>query len=110
MAAKNKNQPHVYDANLDPQSDLQNFFEGDNLVVATRFFRNAELFQQLENLVIPSLLDSGLANRRILRIWSAGCSDGRESYSLVMAARRILDEAGHPDLAVRVRGSDLSRP
>jgi len=110
MSARDKNQPHVYDANLDPQSDLQNFFEGDNLVVATRFFRNAELFQQLEKLVIPSLLDKGLAKRGILRIWSAGCSDGRETYSLAMAARRILDQAGHPDLAVQVRGSDLSRP
>ncbi len=110
MVSQSKQEPHVYDANLDPKSDLQNFFEGDNLVVATRFFRNVELFQQLETLVIPSLLESGLAKRKILRIWSAGCSDGREPYSLAMATRRILDELGYPRLDVHVRGSDLSRP
>ena len=110
MVSRNKPEPHVYDANLNPKSDLQNFFEGDNLVVATRFFRNVELFQQLETLVIPSLLESGLAKRRVLRIWSAGCSDGRESYSLAMASRRILDELGYPKILVHVRGSDLSRP
>ena len=110
MVSQNKSEPHVYDANLNPKSDLQNFFEGDNLVVATRFFRNVELFQQLETLVIPSLLESGLAKRKILRIWSAGCSDGREPYSLAMAARRILDDLGYPRLDIHVRGSDLSRP
>jgi chemotaxis methyl-accepting protein methylase len=110
MAVKSKNEKHVYDANLDPQSDLQRFFEGDNLVVATRFFRNAELFRHLGTMVIPNLLKSGLQGRGSLHIWSAGCSDGREAYSLAMAARTILDDRGRQDVAVKVRGSDLSRP
>ncbi len=110
MVAKNQNEKHVYDANLDSQSDLQRFFESDNLVVATRFFRNAELFRHLGTMVIPNLLKSGLQGRGSLHIWSAGCSDGREAYSLAMAARTILDDLGCQDVAVKVRGSDLSRP
>ena len=109
MADTNKNERHVYDANLDSHSDLQRFFEGDNLVVATRFFRNAALFEQLRSMVIPNLLNSGLQGRGTLHIWSAGCSDGRESYSLAMAARNSLDDLGYQGVAVRVRGSDLSR-
>ena len=40
---------HVYDAKLDASSDLQSFFESDNLVVATRFFRNPPLIADLED-------------------------------------------------------------
>lgn len=101
---------HVYDANLDAKSKLQEFFEGDSLVVATRFFRNKMLFQQLEVVVIPRLLQGGLAHRKTMHIWSAGCSDGRETYSLAVVARRTLDQLGHKGIRLQVRGSDLSRP
>ncbi len=102
--------PHVYDANLDDSSALQDFFEDSNLVVATRFFRHKELFRQLQGVVIPRLLRGSLPRRRVLRIWSAGCSDGRETYSLAMAARQALDGRGHQLIRISVRGSDLSRP
>lgn len=101
---------HVYDANLDGGSALQDFFEGDSLTVATRFFRNKVFFQQLEEVVIPQLLQGGLAHRKIVHIWSAGCSDGRETYSLAVAVRRILDQLGHKRIQLQLRGSDLSRP
>ena len=108
--AKAEENVHVYDANLDAGSALQDFFEGDSLTVATRFFRNKLLFQQLEEVVIPQLLQGGLAYRKVVHIWSAGCSDGRETYSLAVAARRILDRLGHKGIRLQVRGSDLSRP
>lgn len=110
LVSRDKNEKHVYDANLDSHSDLQRFFEEGKLVVATRFFRNRELFRQLETMVIPNLLNSGLQGRGALHIWSAGCSDGRETYSLAMAARTILDDLKCRDVVVKVRGSDLSRP
>ena len=103
-------QPHVYDANLNARSDLQKFFEDSSLVVATQFFRNETLFRQLQEFLIPWLLKKGLARRKVLRIWSAGCSDGRETYSLAMAARNALDGLGHRRLKAIVRGSDVSRP
>jgi chemotaxis methyl-accepting protein methylase len=102
--------PHVYDAKLAGDSPLQDFFEQNRLTVATRFFRNAEMFEQLETTVIPWLLENGLVNREVLRIWSAGCSDGRETYSLAMAVRRALDKQGQKSVSVMIRGSDLSRP
>lgn len=108
--AKAEENVHVYDAKLDAGSALQDFFEGDCLVVATRFFRNKVLFQQLEEVVIPQLLQGGLAHRKVMHIWSAGCSDGRETYSLAVAARRTLNQLGHKGIRLQVRGSDLSRP
>ena len=108
--AKAEENVHVYDANLDGGSALQDFFEGDSLTVATRFFRNKVFVLQLEEVVIPQLLKEGLARRKVVHIWSAGCSDGRETYSLAIAARRILDQLGHTGIRLQVRGSDLSRP
>lgn len=106
---KTADKPHVYDANLNDSSALQDFFEDSSLVVATRFFRNKELFQQLQEVVIPRLLQGSLPRRKILRIWSAGSSDGRETYSLAMVARRALDDRDYRFIRVLVRGSDLNR-
>jgi chemotaxis protein methyltransferase CheR len=46
----------------------------------TSFFRDADKFQVLEKQVLPPLLAAG----RALNIWSAGCSDGPEPYTLAM--------------------------
>jgi chemotaxis methyl-accepting protein methylase len=107
--ANTKPDPHVYDANLNFDADLQEFFENDSLVIATRFFRNKELFAQLVNQIVPEMVERGLSTPDELRIWSAGCSDGRETYSLVMAVRKKLDELGHSNVRILARGSDLNR-
>ncbi len=108
--SKTKTYTHVYDANLNFDADLQEFFENDSLVIATRFFRNKELFAQLVNEIVPELMDRGLRTPNELRIWSAGCSDGRETYSLVMAVRKKLDELDYSNVRIAARGSDLNRP
>ena len=100
---------HVYDAKLDASSDLQSFFESDNLVVATRFFRNPPLIADLEERLVPALLKGPLRHERELRIWCAGCSDGREAYSFAMVTNRALERQNRT-MDVDVRGSDLSRP
>ena len=105
-----KTKTHVYDAKLKFDANLQEFFENDSLVVATRFFRNTELFAQLVDQIVPELLERGLPTQYELRIWSAGCSDGRETYSLVMAIRKKLDELGQSKVRIMARGSDLNRP
>ena len=100
---------HVYDANLDASSDLQSFFESDNLVIATRFFRNPPLIADMEEILVPALLKGPLKKERKLRIWCAGCSDGREAYSFAIAANRALKRQNRR-MDVEVRGSDLNRP
>lgn len=101
---------HVYDANLKPGADLQKFFESDNLVIATKFLRNLDLFDKLESQIIPELLDGPIKQNGTLRIWSAGCSDGRECYSLAMVANRVLQKLDRGDVEISVLGSDVSRP
>ncbi len=52
----------------------------------TFFFRENHHFEYLAEQVIPSLLISNAASRKI-RIWSAGCSTGEEPYSIAITLK-----------------------
>jgi chemotaxis protein methyltransferase CheR len=54
----------------------------------TFFFRDKIPFDQLSEVVIPSLLRAR-ASRRSLRIWSAACSTGQEPYSIAMCLKEF---------------------
>ncbi len=57
------------------------------LIGVTEFFREPAVFSYLDEVVLPKLTPGGAG----LRIWSAGCSDGAELYSVAMLlARRGL--------------------
>jgi chemotaxis protein methyltransferase CheR len=68
----------------------------------TLFFRDFHPFEALRSTVIPSFLAARPDGR--LRIWSAACSTGQETYSLA-----ILFEEHFPDIAANVQiiGTDL---
>jgi chemotaxis protein methyltransferase CheR len=71
----------------------------------TWFFRYEGHFTALENLVLPDLLahKKKKSNHR-LRVWSAGCSTGEETYSVAM----LLADKLPPDFSLEIVGSDLS--
>jgi chemotaxis protein methyltransferase CheR len=73
----------------------------------TYFFRNGPQMRALREQVLPDLVRRAAAERRELRIWSAGCSTGEEPYSLAMLALETMEELG---LFVRacVVGTDVS--
>jgi chemotaxis protein methyltransferase CheR len=73
-----------YSKLLDQPAKLQEFLDFFTINVS-EFFRIPEKFQYLEKQVLPELLRRG---GREVRVWSAGCSNGAEPYSMAM----ILDE------------------
>jgi chemotaxis protein methyltransferase CheR len=72
----------------------------------TFFFRYREQFDALERVVIPEVMTRNHARRR-LSLWSAGCSNGAEPYSLSIL---LLRRFGVPlmDWTVDILGSDIS--
>jgi chemotaxis methyl-accepting protein methylase len=57
---------------------------GALLLGVTEFFRDAPVFEVIER-ELPALLAAADAGgKRPLRVWSAGCSDGAELYSVAM--------------------------
>jgi chemotaxis protein methyltransferase CheR len=60
-------------------------------MVVSGLFRDAEQFELLERKLLPPAIGA----RRQLRVWSAGCADGSELYSvgIVLAQMDLLDNA-----------------
>jgi len=71
----------------------------DLLITVTNFFRDPEVFAELEETVIPSLFE-GKTLEDELRVWSVGCATGEEAYSLAIL---LLEEAGRRDDPPRIQ-------
>lgn len=70
----------------------------------THFFRERHHFDYLERDILPPLLESAKAGRRV-RIWSAGCSTGQEAYSIAATILQLVPNAETYD--VKVLASDI---
>ena len=69
----------------------------------TSWFRDREPFSALTDAVLPELVRSRAATRK-LRLWSAASSSGQEAYSLAIT----LQEALPPGWSYEIVGSDIS--
>jgi len=82
---------------------LQQFLDYLTINV-TYFFRDPEQFQELRQTVLPALLQSG----RELFIWSAGCANGSEAYSLKMLLHELAPAARTYLLATDIDRASLA--
>jgi two-component system CheB/CheR fusion protein len=76
----------------DEPTELDKLYQ-DLLIGVTQFFRDPEAFAALETDVIPKLVDN-LKQNEELRVWTAGCATGEESYSLAMLFLEAFERAG----------------
>jgi chemotaxis protein methyltransferase CheR len=54
-------------------------------VTISRFYRDQDVFLCLESKVLPSLVQTLVRNgKSVLRMWSAGCASGEESYTMAI--------------------------
>lgn len=71
----------------------------------SQFFRNPSTYCTLEQQVLPDLICRVRAlGRNELRLWSAGCAGGEESYSLAL----LMTELAPAGMTVKILGSDVS--
>jgi chemotaxis protein methyltransferase CheR len=69
----------------------------------SHFFRENHHFELFRSRVLPALVEGARRGQRV-RVWSAGCANGQEPYSIAMT----MLEAGMPrDADVRVLGTDI---
>jgi chemotaxis protein methyltransferase CheR len=69
----------------------------------TSFFRDLRIFRRLKDEVLPELARQRGEGQPI-RLWSAGCGAGQETYSLAF----LVEEAELPAGGVEILGTDLS--
>jgi two-component system, chemotaxis family, CheB/CheR fusion protein len=67
------------------------------LIGVTAFFRDPEVWQDLQDQVLPVLIGRQAAAAGPMRAWVAGCSTGEEAYSLAMAFTEVLDTLPAPE-------------
>lgn len=97
----------------------------DFFIGVTDFFRDKEIWEVVRGKILPGIvacrtLDVGSNNntsyvlhptshvtQNTLRVWSAGCSTGEETYSLAIAVKEALREKGIEDLPVFIYGTDI---
>lgn len=73
----------------------------------TYFFRHQEHFDSLRDLVFPGL-EARNREHRSLRIWSAGCADGPEPYSLAILLKREM-ASQFSGWQTAILGTDINR-
>lgn len=65
----------------------------DFLIGVTRFFRDSEAFEMLQENIFPVLMHERNDHSPI-RVWVAGCSTGEEPYSLAIAFNEEMTKQG----------------
>lgn len=72
----------------------------------TYFQRDRRTFEALASTVLPQMIESRRGGNQQLRLWSAGCCSGEETYSLAILLRQVC-----PDLAgwrITILGTDIN--
>lgn len=71
------------------------------------FFRDSEQIELLRTSLLPEMIAAKRANGDLsLRVWSAGCSEGQEIYSIALMLQQLI-----PDLAkwrIHLLGTDIN--
>jgi two-component system CheB/CheR fusion protein len=92
---------HYLDRN---PNEIESLFK-ELLINVTRFFRDPEAFEALEQKAIPSMFERKEQDQPI-RIWVPGCSTGEEAYSLVILLTEAM-EKHKKHFQLQVFASDL---
>ncbi|MBI5075914.1 MAG: protein-glutamate O-methyltransferase CheR [Nitrospirae bacterium] len=88
----------------DDPKEIEKLVEAFTIKVS-HFFRNPFTFEVLRDPILPELLES---TKGELRIWSAGCANGEEAYSLAILLREIL-EKDFPSANILILATDIDR-
>lgn len=81
----------------------------DFFIGVTDFFRDKEIYDVIHAEILPEIIERRLKDpiKIPIRIWSAGCSTGEETYSLAMIIREICERRSIKGLPAFVHGTDI---
>ncbi len=79
----------------------------DVLITVTSFFRDPEAWDNLKDLVLPTVQEN-LQTGDTFRAWVAACSTGEEAYTVAMVLTELIEETGK-NLSYKVYATDIER-
>jgi two-component system, chemotaxis family, CheB/CheR fusion protein len=77
------------------------------LIGVTSFFRDAEIFDEVQKRAMP-LLFAGKTPGTAIRVWVPGCSSGEEAYSIAILLRECMEELKE-NFKVQIFATDIDR-
>ena len=77
------------------------------LIGVTSFFRDSEIFEEIQRQVIPQLF-AGKPAGSVIRVWVPGCSTGEEAYSIAMLLRERMADRKE-NFKVQIFATDIDR-
>ncbi len=84
-----------------------NILAKELLIGVTRFFRDPEAWQALEEKAIRDLVRSA-PEGSMIRVWVAGCSTGEEAYTMAIVLRECLDNLDrYGEIRYQIFATDL---
>ncbi len=96
---------YLHQLRSDPR-ELNSLYE-DLLIGVTRFFRDEQSFQVLEERIIPEIVDRTKPDEQI-RVWVPGCATGEEPYSIAILLHEALAARGRP-VNVKILATDVHK-
>jgi two-component system, chemotaxis family, CheB/CheR fusion protein len=103
------NNYYEYAYYLDKHPEEYDTFLNDLTINVTHFFRDRNVFDFLKQNILPEVIaqKQGTTTKRI-RIWSAGCAGGEETYSLAIMLSELLG-SGLADFSISLWGTDVDK-
>ena len=95
-----------YTAYLETHPDEYQKLANSFLIKVTDFMRDSDLFEFLQEKVLPDLFATSRKRDHELRLWSAGCATGEEAYSLAILIMETLGDDMN-DFDVKIFATDL---
>jgi two-component system, chemotaxis family, CheB/CheR fusion protein len=86
--------------------ELSSLYE-DLLIGVTRFFRDDDAFEALEQRIIPELL-TRIPPEEQIRVWVPGCATGQEAYSIAILLHEALAARQRP-LNIKILATDVHK-
>lgn len=105
MSRVGANSVDDYVALLKRDKDQRQKFLDFITINVTEFFRNPELYDDLQDKIKSELLPQN----RVLKIWSAACSTGAEPYSLGIIMKELTPNTAHKILATDIDRTILDK-
>jgi chemotaxis protein methyltransferase CheR len=75
-------------------------------VTISRFFRDQEVFDLLENSIIPAIIKNKKENDEF-KLWSIGCASGEEPYSILLLWKEKF-ENNFPSIHLSILATDIN--
>ena len=92
---------------LEKNDDEIEILYNELLIGVTKFFRDEEAFDELEQKIIPAIFEENPNNSEI-RVWTVGCSTGEEAYSVAMLFYEYM-ERNKISADVKIFATDLDK-